>query len=511
MKTLGMGFAGLAVLAVLAGPAAAGAVRGIVIDTDRSVNCATPKSIAADVCGPCKTDKDKAIALYDFVVRTVWMPHVYGQPKEMVGGRLVSVRDPMKVLNVYGAAGCDIQADVFCTLADAAGLKCRKLAPGFAHGSNEIGWDGKWHWMDVWLPCYLLDEKGEIYSYDALMADRSLVDKAVADGRISANWMFNPGPDIKTLRKAGKHRPDAPGSGVKKCRYFEDLKLRPGESCTWLWDHVGKWYWPGEKYAFPAFKFHAAANCKRAFPYWEPYKKVLRGGPHPWNNTHYRYYGNAVFVTAPPMTREGLADLEARTEGVRFAAGGVTGPADGKATIEIDFELPYVVADAEIAGEVAAAGKGAAVTFEHSLDGGKTWKLSRQVAAGGKFEKFSLGKPNSREFPAGTPSGRYAYRLRIGLAGGAVLKGLEVTHTAMLNFYSRPWLETGRNRVTVTARNPAELAKAPLEITWRWLEDWTRAKSFTHKADKGGAACTIEVGGTKRPKMKSVTIACRRR
>jgi len=502
----------LAAAAAGGGPAGDGdaAVSRIVVDTDRSVNCATVETIVADVTAGCKTDRDRAVALFDFMVRTVWMPHVYGQPKEMVGGRLVSVRDPLKVLNVYGAAGCDIQADVFCTLADAAGLGARKLDPGFAHGSNEIKWDGKWHWMDVWLPCYVLDEKGRIYSYDELMADRSLVAKAVADGRISPNWMYNPGPDIRTIRKAGKHRAHPPGSGVKTCRYVEDLALRPGESCTWLWDHVGKWYWPGEKYAFPAFKFHTSANCKRAFPYWEPYKKVLKGGPHPWNDTHYRYYGNALFEHRVPLTKSHLAAWGAKLENASFGADGVR-PADPTrpAAVTIAFELPHVIADAEIAGAFEPA-PGGALLLEYRLDGEKDRRTARRLTEAGRFGPISIGRPNAREYPRGTVSGRYGYRLRVTLQPGkgvGVLKALTVIHTTMLNFYTRPWLEVGKNTVTVTAKGDKALKAAPLEITWRWLEDWTREKAFTHKVARSGATAVIRVGGTKRPKMKSVTLA----
>ena len=88
------------------------------------------------------------------------------------------------------------------------------------------------------------------------------------------------------------------------------------------------------------------------------------------------------------------------------------------------------------------------------------------------------------------------------------LKALKLTNTTMLNFYSRPWLEVGSNKVSVTCGNPAALARAPLEVTWRWLEDWKLAKSFTHRAQNAGAATTIHVNGKKRPKMTSVTIAC---
>lgn len=497
-------------IAISAAGALAEKVSGIVIDTDRSVNCATVKTIVADVTAGCKSDKEKAVAIYDFVVRTVWMPHVFGHPQEMFGKRLRAIREPLKIINVYGAIGCGSQAEIFLTLLNEAGIRGRLLSPGFAHMSSEAKWAGKWHWMDVWLPCYFTDEKGRIYSYDELMADRGLITRAIKAGRISENFMFNPAPDTKGLINAKKHRPHKLGSGVLKCKYAEDLSLRPGESVTWLWDNVGKWYWPGEKYAFPAFKFHTAANCKQAFPYWEPYKKVLPGGPHPWSRVHYRYYGNAVFVTAPPLTRAGLAGVGAKLSNVGFVGGALKARRPAAAALEMSFRLPYVIADTEVAGDVGL-GEGAAVTFEFSIDRGKTWKVARRIDAKGPF-KLSLGKPNSRTYPAGTTSGQYGFELRAtlwpGKAGGAVLKDLRIVNIAMLNFYSRPWLEVGGNKVTVTSTSPKALAATPLKITWKWLEDWTTPRSFTHTAGKSGGTCLIKVGGKKRPKMKSVTIAC---
>jgi len=497
-------------IAISAAGALAEKVSGIVIDTDRSVNCATVKTIVADVTAGCKSDKEKAVAIYDFVVRTVWMPHVFGHPQEMFGKRLRAIREPLKIINVYGSIGCGSQAEIFLTLLNEAGIQGRLLSPGFAHMSNEVKWDGKWHWMDVWLPCYLTDEKGRIYSYDELMADRSLITNAVKARRVSENFMFNPGPDIKGLANAKKHRPHRAGSGVLKCNYVEDLSLRPGESVTWLWDNVGKWYWPGEKYAFPAFKFSTAANCKEAFPYWEPYKKVLSGGPHPWSNVHYRYYSNAVFVAAPPLTRTGLTALGAKLRNVGFGAGGLEPRNSTAAAVEMSFRLPYVIADTEVAGDVELA-EGAGVTFEYSIDGGKTWKVAKRVATKGPF-KVGLGKPNSRAYPAGTTSGQYGFELRVtvwpGKTGRTVLKDLKIINVTMLNSYSRPWLEVGDNKVTVASSSAKALAGGPLKITWKWLEDWTKPKSFTHTAGKSGATCLIKVGGTKRPKMQSISIAC---
>jgi len=182
----------------------------------------------------------------------------------------------------------------------------------------------------------------------------------------------------------------------------------------------------------------------------------------------------------------------------------------GRPSWALVFDVDGVIADTEVAGDVEL-GEGAGVTFEYSIDSGKTWKVAKRVETKGPF-KVGLGKPNSRAYPAGATSGQYGFELRVtvwpGKTGRTVLKDLKIINVAMLKFESRPWLEVGDNKVTVTSSSPKALAASPLKITWKWLEDWTKPKSFTHTAGKSGATCLIKVGGTKRPKMKSVTIAC---
>jgi len=520
----------LAVLSAMGGflvlaaaePAMAVGPGHIVVTTDRSVNCSTLKTIADDVTKGCTTDQEKAIAIYNFLVRVLYMPYHSHRPLEMVDGRLVFANDPLKYINVYGCCGCGPQAGVVGALMGAAGFETRNLNPGFGHVSSEVKWGGKWHWLDVWLPAYVLDDKGEIYSYDEIMADRSRFANARKEGRTPGNFMVNYDADLQSVMNAKDYKPT--GHGAYEQRYAENLRLRPGESCTWLWDNVGKWYWPSGPYlgkehlrgqfaCGPACKFVNDEVLTDAFGFWEPYKKIIEDGPHPWRNVYYRYYGNAIFEHAPPLTAKGLADVDAKLTDLEFIEGGglkLAGPPGG--SLEIAFDLPYAIADTEIEGD-ADMGIGGALSFCYSLDGGKSWLLGDEVKAGGAFGPISIGKPNCYEYPAGSTSGQYGFVLRVVFRSNSaktptVLKRLKVTNTTMLNFYSRPWLETGKNQVAVSVEDPQALAAAPLEVTWRWLEDWTNPKSLTHKVDKDNRTAVIDVGGTKRPKMQSVTIRC---
>jgi hypothetical protein len=494
---------------------------GIVIDTDRSVNCTSLSSIVADVCRDCKSDQDKAIALYRFMVRTVWMDWHSHRPLEMQpDGRLLFPNDPVKYIVVYGYCGCGPQAGVFGALCEAAGLKARLLDPGFGHVSNEIYWGGKWRWLDVWLPAYVTDAKGVIYSYDEIMADRARFSNAREEGRAPGDFMVNYNDDLGTVVNAKNHKPSGEPYGQT---YTENLRLRPGESCTWMWGNVGKWYNPSGPYdkamyleghypSGPATKFGNDQALKDAFPYWEPYRKTIEDGPHsPWSNTYYRYYGNAIFVHEPRLTAKGLAAWDAAIEKVEpLKDGGLAANKQG-GRVDLEFQLPYVIADTWVEGQ-AEMDAGGLLSFSFSTDGGKTWLLGGEATRSGAFG-IQIGKPNTIAFPGGSTSGRYGYRLRIEFwtdyrKKPTILKSLKVTNTTMLNFYSRPWLEVGDNTVTVTAANGETLKTIPLEVTWRWLEDGKEAKSFVHKVDKSGARSVIHVGGKKRPRMESVTIAC---
>ena len=496
--------------------------RGIIVSTDKSVNCATLKSIVADLCRGRRTAREKAVVIYDFLVRTVYMPNHSHRPVEMIKGGLGFVNDPIKYITVYGCCGCGPQAHVFGALLGAAGLEARLLDPGFGHVSNEVKWGGKWHWMDVWLPAYITDGDGRICSYAEIMADRDLAARAKQEGRAPGNFIVNYRSHMRAIMTAKRHRPR--GRAGYRQKSVEDLRLRPGESVTWLWDHVGKWYWPCGGYpnrrpCGPACKYTNDRACQDAFEHWRPYRKVIPDGPHAPDNVYYRYHGNAIFTCAAPLTKPGLAGLGASLTNIAFAPGGGVRPArEGKyprtaavGIVEIAFQLPYVIADTEISGSAKVVD--GAVSFCYSVDGGRTWNLAEEFKQSGALGPFSIGKPNTYEYPAGSTSGQYGFILRAIVRGrkanaATTLKALKITNSTMLNFYSRPWLEVGDNKVTVTCRNPAALSKSPVEVTWRWLEDWKRLKSFTHQVRRGGATAHVKVGGAKRPKMKSVTIAC---
>jgi hypothetical protein len=435
------------------------------------------------------------------------MPYDPDHPMELDGNTMQTVRDPLKLITVYGACVCGSQAGIYGALCHKAGLEVRRFDPGFAHDACEVRWDGKWHWLDVWLPCYVLDREGEIASYAQIMADKSLLSEALEQGRASPNFFFNYKDDLQTILSAKRYVPQGPAN--PECTYRENLCLRPGESCTWMWDNVGKWYWPGEHFpAGPAFKFSREHRMKEAFAFWKPYRKEFKGGPHWWHDVYYRYYGNAIFEYAPKLRQEDMMSAGAKLTNIAFDGKGWARPGkEGTASIAIPVHVPYVIADATVEC-VADCSEGSAIAISYSLDGGAHWHRAWRGEPQGRAPLVSLGRPSVSSPPVDCVSGHYDYLVRYELTGEAHLKQIKITTCTMLNFYSRPWLESGTNKVTATASNPDALQRWPLDITWRWLEDGISPGKHREDVEVGGHTYSINVGGKTRPRMVSVTIEC---
>ena len=92
-------------LLVVSAAASGATVRRIVVTTDRSVDCSTLKTIVNDVTKNCETQQEKAVAIYNFMVRTVYMPYDPNLPQEFIRGQLRYANDPVKYINIYGACG----------------------------------------------------------------------------------------------------------------------------------------------------------------------------------------------------------------------------------------------------------------------------------------------------------------------------------------------------------------------------------------------------------------------
>jgi len=136
---------GLLILAFCAA-AQAGMLRDVKVVNDRAPDCSSLKAIVRSVTRECKTDDERAIALYNFC-RYAYYHHAY--PNERGGISAI------KLINVYGWGLCGGLHTVQAALWDAAGYKWRYRGwsrPG--HTTVEVFYGGRWHYLDTFLKFY---------------------------------------------------------------------------------------------------------------------------------------------------------------------------------------------------------------------------------------------------------------------------------------------------------------------------------------------------------------------
>jgi len=203
-------------------------------------------SLAAEITAGCKTEEEKAMAVFDFVEKqTYW----WSYPKDKTS------LNPVRFFNVYGYHICSQAACEFVALCRAAGLEAR-VYEIWHHTVAEAKWDGAWHHMDadigVW---YLKGDNRTVASIEELGAHPEWVARSYKPYR----WYLTPGDNRKMI-----YKPDAMPAGEDLAgiyattddNYVEtgydkwlyqpqdmQLSLRPGETLIrWWTPQLHKYY-----------------------------------------------------------------------------------------------------------------------------------------------------------------------------------------------------------------------------------------------------------------------------
>ena len=119
-------------------------LKQIKVVNDRAPDCSSLKSIVESVTRDCKTDDERAIAIYNFC-RYAYYHFAYPREKDGVGA--------LKMINVYGWSLCGGQHSVLSALWEAAGFDTRFIG-WRGHTTVECRYDGQWHYFDTFLKCY---------------------------------------------------------------------------------------------------------------------------------------------------------------------------------------------------------------------------------------------------------------------------------------------------------------------------------------------------------------------
>ncbi|MGA2496199.1 MAG: hypothetical protein ABSH20_00570 [Tepidisphaeraceae bacterium] len=456
---------------VASAPQPDGIVRAIRVLPDKAPDCSSLKSIALSVTRDCKTNDERAIAIYNFMI----LAHYHRQYPSEPGGVPV-----LKEINAYGWSLCGGLHSEESALWRELGWDWRFVGWN-GHTTVEANYDGRWHYLDAFLKFYawmpdanapggrtIAGEDDLNNNAQKLIADAFVLDKGRAavyakDNRFEivgekANWtapaLLSCGDTIadvigglKTHKPAGRQDGWA-GINHATGNYSADVNLAPGFALTNTWEAVADgWYWAGSKVA-PA---HTCGN------------KDLRNSPdaglvmEPYNQ-HVRSFTNGTLIFAPDFASDGVLRSFAASANVRFAGGAlVPAQAGSPASVTVLLQSPYIMTKATGTAEGADS-------VEVSIDGGKSFKPA-----------------DVKDFTAAV-KGQVIALVRVNFA--TALKSLRLEALVQNNPGSLPYLSPGKNTVSVSAADAKALGENKLVVTYAYCPGY-RSKSFEQLCDEG--------------------------
>ena len=238
----------------------------------------TVEEMAAEITAGCTTEKEKAMAVFDFVEKnTYWWTY----PKD------VTHQNPVRHFNSYGYHICSTAASMFTALCRAAGVDARNYELGH-HSVAEARWDGAWHHMDADIGVWYLNEDNlTVSSITELEQNPALVARSYKPYR----WYPELGTGRKVIYKPGA---DPAGSGL--------ADLYRSADNNWISDGYDKWVYAEHNMNY------TLRPCEKLVRWWKPLLRKY----YDRKSTHEPpRYANGRLVFEPDFKRftyEGMID-----------------------------------------------------------------------------------------------------------------------------------------------------------------------------------------------------------
>lgn len=338
------------------------------------------------------------------------------------------VRDPVKIVNVYGYGYCDVFGPVMAGLWEQGGSgKARTIdLPRLQHVACEVLAGDQWRYLDIDLRGTFQSPEGVLRSLDDARRDKSLWQR-------DRGPRFFPMDDLSRLQQQFTDSKVDHRYAVAPAGHTMDFVLRRGETFTRWWQpQGGRWLLRPED---------AKDKARRELLEREP------RGPKSKHAEFTRHtYGNGQFVYQPNLVgnatdfEDGVYD----SHNVRVTDQGLSlvKPGDGWTIFEV--RSPYVIVplvgkleDPKDDSQASVVEVDATeTTLAWSPDNGDTW--------------ITL---EPKQWPATVDltaqvAGSYGYLLKVGLKGkpgAALVKSLKITTWVQLAPASLPALKEGDN------------------------------------------------------------------
>lgn len=451
-------------------------------------------AIVRSIVRPGMSDREKALAVYDFVRQAVYHWPAAREGDTPADFEYGVVYDPVKLVSVYGYGYCYQNRAALEALWQAAGLEARSAGIG-GHSVAEVFYEGAWHYFDADQHGYCLLDDGTTVAAiedlarrpDLLLAPRHRPNPffpATAQPRIPyealpilASYFATTGDN--------HYQHDKIVLG-----HTMDVTLLPGMRLTRRFAGDGRWN-----------NWRQTLKSERDAGYIDP----LAG---PRDNLGGDGYGNGELLYQPDLT-SGSAEYRAGVwtdENVAQTPSGLT-PANGgrEAASVFRIRLPYAIVGwptsfssnlppvgaAVLGARCVRAGADARQALDVSVDGGRSW-TNVWAAAG-------TGDDNVRVDASALVVPRYEYWLRLRQSAlrpaDARIERLSVRTAFQCAPRALPALRPGRNDLVFELGDETE--------TLEWRAD-VRGGGALHEADRvdnlvlrdGGLVSTNDTAGS---------------
>ncbi len=363
-----------------------------------------------------------------------------------------TVRDPLKILNVYNMGYCGIFGPVLDGILQGVGFEQGRAfgLERWNHCATEVWYNDDWHYLDADVRGVLLDDTGMVVSLRRAQQDRSL-------------WVTPPRPVVPFFPKdEDKSRlfeiyHDSPVNYYY--RWFEgshtmDLYLRQGESfARWWTPQGGRWH-------------HLPRYSQTKWV-----RDLLLEAPVGMKPNHREFtrwnHGNGLFHYAPNLTAKSsdFRDGACLARNLVPAEDGLHLIAAGEAEAVYEVFTPYIIVakvndlddpDDDTEASVVTLEAVLPVDLAVSLDHGRTWQRVDTVQGGRKTVDLT-------RFVKGT----YGYLLRLSTSGGArqpAIRSLSMDTWVQVAPISLPRLRRGTNHLKYDVGDRYGWRTAPMLI-----------------------------------------------
>lgn len=364
-----------------------------------------------------------------------------------------TVRDPLKILNVYNMAYCGIFGPVLDGIFQGVGFEQGRSfgIELWSHCATEVWYDGGWHYFDLDVRGALLDAKGTVVSLDEARRNRQLW----INPPIHMEPFFPKDSDKNKVFEIYRD------SNIDYYyRWFEgthtmDFYLRQGESFTrWWTPQGGRW--------------HNLPRYNRTK--W--IKELIQTEPIGMKPNHRDFsrwnHGNGFFHYAPNLS-ETSADFKDGIYAVNNLASGKKGLhiiQDGDAEVIFEVFTPYIIVGrVKDLDDLTDDTEASVVTLECFLpvelsvssDRGLTWQSGGMVRAN---ERRAVDL-------TGVVKGTYGYLIKLSTSGvkeAAAFKSLTIDTWVQVAPISLPCLKKGENHLQYEIGDRYGLQTVPMLV-----------------------------------------------